>query len=199
MSESLSVSDYLLLCKSVPQNLLETSKAISWHELNISADPEIVKIRRKIGEVRSEIHRMRGFVRFNSINDKILFGYMNPEHNIGMLIADIFAKRFQKNMIILGNEHRVWVSYYCDKSYLRQEDSKSLNNVIEEIKSLIDSDMEMNIEKIWQVYYQSQFIKERENHKLFYRNMPKKYLKSAGNKVELRLNSTTLDDYLPPE
>jgi len=195
----MSVSDYLLLSKDVSQSLLEKSKEISWHELNISADPEIVKIRRKIGEVRAEIHRMRGFVRFNSINDKILFGYMKPEHIIGSLVADIFAKRFQKNMIILGNEHKVWVSYYCDKSYLRYEATKSLNKVIEEVKSLIDSDVEMDIEKIWLVYYESQFIKERENHKLFYKNMPKKHLKSTENKVELRLNSTTLDDYLPSD
>jgi len=195
----MSVSDYLLLSKDVSQRLLEKSKEISWHELNISADPEIVKMRRKIGEVRAEIHRMRGFVRFNSINDKILFGYMKPEHIIGSLVADIFAKRFQKNMIILGNEHKVWVSYYCDKSYLRYETTKSLNKVIEEVKSLIDSDVEMDIEKIWLVYYESQFIKERENHKLFYKNMPKKHLKSTENKVELRLNSTTLDDYLPSD
>ena len=195
----MSVSDYLLLSKDVSQSLLEKSKEISWHELNISADPEIVKIRRKIGEVRAEIHRMRGFVRFNSINDKILFGYMKPEHIIGSLVADIFAKRFQKNMIILGNEHKVWVSYYCDKSYLRYEATKSLNKVIEEVKSLIDSDVEMDIEKIWLVYYESQFIKERENHKLFYKNMPKKHLKSTENKVELRLNSSTLDDYLPSD
>jgi len=195
----MSVSDYLLLSKDVSQRLLEKSKEISWHELNISADPEIVKMRRKIGEVRAEIHRMRGFVRFNSINDKILFGYMKPEHIIGSLVADIFAKRFQKNMIILGNEHKVWVSYYCDKSYLRYEATKSLNKVIEEVKSLIDSDVEMDIEKIWLVYYESQFIKERENHKLFYKNMPKKHLKSTENKVELRLNSTTLDDYLPSD
>jgi len=199
MPDSMSVSDYLLLSKDVSQRLLEKSKEISWHELNISADPEIVKMRRKIGEVRAEIHRMRGFVRFNSINDKILFGYMKPEHIIGSLVADIFAKRFQKNMIILGNEHKVWVSYYCDKSYLRYEATKSLNKVIEEVKSLIDSDVEMDIEKIWLVYYESQFIKERENHKLFYKNMPKKHLKSTENKVELRLNSTTLDDYLPSD
>ncbi len=195
----MSVSDYLLLSKDVSQSLLEKSKEISWHELNISADPEIVKMRRKIGEVRAEIHRMRGFVRFNSINDKILFGYINPENIIGSLVADIFAKRFQKNMIILGNEHKVWVSYYCGKSYLRYEASKSLNKVIEEVKSLMDSDAEMDLEKIWQVYYGSQFIKGRENHKLFYKNMPKKHLKSTENKVELRLNSTTLDDYLPSD
>ena len=100
MLDSISVSEYLLMNKNVPPILLEISTKISWHELNTSADSEIVKIRRKVGEVRSEIHRMRGFVRFNSINDKILFGYMKPEHKIGRLVADIFARRFQKNMII---------------------------------------------------------------------------------------------------
>ncbi len=192
----MSVLDYLSLSKDVPQILIEKSKKLSWHELNISADPDIVKMRRKIGEVRSEIHRSRGFVRFNSINDTILFGYIKPEHNIGRLVADIFARRFQKNIIILGNEHKVWVSYYSNMSYLRHETSKSLNKIKEEVKSLINSNPEMDIEKIWQVYYESQFIKERENHKLFYKNMPKQHLKSAGNKIESKLNSTTLDDYL---
>jgi probable DNA metabolism protein len=196
MSDSLSVSEYLSMNKNVSTILIEKSKKISWYELNISADPEIVKIRRKVGEVRSEIHRMRGFVRFNSINDKILFGYMKPEHKIGELIVDIFAKRFQKNMIILGNNHEAWVSYYSEKSYKKYENSKSLKETLEEIKTLIGSNQELDISRIWQVYYDSQYIKERENHKLFYKNMPKKYLKSAGNKIELRLNAKTLDDYI---
>lgn len=182
--------------KNVPTILLEISTKISWHDLNTSADSEIVKIRRKVGEVRSEIHRMRGFVRFNSINDKILFGYMKPEHKIGRLVTDIFARRFQKNLIILGNDHRVWASYYSDNFYKRYEDSRSLDEIIEKVKLLIESDEEVDIEKIWQVYYESQYIKERENHKLFYKNMPKKHLKSTGNNIELRLNTKTLDEYI---
>ena len=199
MPDSISVSEYLLMNKNVPPILLEISTKISWRELNTSADSEIVKIRRKVGEVRSEIHRMRGFVRFNSINDKILFGYMKPEHKIGRLVADIFARRFQKNMIILGNDHRVWASYYSDNSYKRYEDSRSLDEIIEKVKSLIESDNEVDIEKIWQVYYDSQYIKERENHRLFYKNMPKKHLKSTGNNIELKLNTRTLDEYIPSD
>ena len=199
MSDSMSVSEYLLMNKKVSPILLEISTNISWHELNTSADSKIVMIRRKVGEVRSEIHRMRGFVRFDSINDKVLFGYMNPEHKIGRLVTDIFARRFQKNIVILGNDHKVWVSYYSEKSYKRYEESKSLNEIVAEVRSLIDSNNEVDISKIWQVYYDSQYIKERENHKLFYKNMPKKHLKSTGNNIELRLNTKTLDDYLPSD
>jgi len=199
MPESMSVSEYLLMNKNISPILLEKSKKISWHEMNTSAESEILKIRRKVGEVRSEIHRMRGFIRFNSINDKILFGYMKPEHKIGRLVTDIFAKRFQKHIVILGNEHKVWVSYYANNSYKRYEDSRSLNEIIKEVKSLIESDNEVNIAKIWEVYYDSQYIKERENHKLFYKNMPKKHLKSSGNNIELRLNTTTLDKYIEPD
>ena len=199
MSDSMSVSEYLLMNKKVSPILLEISTNISWHELNTSADSKIVMIRRKVGEVRSEIHQMRGFVRFDSINDKVLFGYMNPEHKIGRIVTDIFARRFQKNIVILGNDHKVWVSYYSEKSYKRYEESKSLNEIVAEVRSLIDSNNEVDISKIWQVYYDSQYIKERENHKLFYKNMPKKHLKSTGNNIELRLNTKTLDDYTPTE
>lgn len=195
MQELMSVLDYLLLCKNISPVLLEKSKKVSWYELNISADPEIVKMRRKIGEVKSEIHRMRGFIRFNSITDNILFGYMKPENRIGRLITDIFARRFQKNIIILGNENIVWVSYYVNNSYSRYENTKSLKETIEEVKSLIENNKEMDIGEIWKVYYNSQYIKERENHKLFYKHMPKKHLKSTGNKIELKLNSKTLDEY----
>ena len=195
----MSVSEYLLMNKNISAILLEKSRKISWHEMNTSAESEILKIRRKVGEVRSEIHRMRGFIRFNSINDKILFGYMKPEHKIGRLVTDIFAKRFQKHIVILGNEHKVWVSYYANNYYKRYEDSRSLNEIIKEVKSLIESDNEVNIAKIWEVYYDSQYIKERENHKLFYKNMPKKHLKSSGNNIELRLNTTTLDKYIEPD
>ncbi len=195
MHESISVSEYLLLHKDIPSNLLERSKTVSWYDLNISGDSEIVKIRRRIGEIRSEIHKMRGFVRFNSINDNILFGYMKPENKIGRLVTDLFAKRFQQNIIILGNENKIWISYYNNKNYARYEANKSLNEIVEEVRSIIKDNQEMPIEKIWETYYISQYIKERENHKLFFKNMPKRHLKSAGNRVELRLNSKTLDEY----
>ncbi len=199
MPESMKVSDYLLMNKNVSPILLEISKGVSWYQLNISADPEIVKIRKKVGEVKSEIHRIRGFVRFNSIGNKILFGYIRPENKIGRLVTDIFAKRFQKNIVILGNENKVWASYYSDKAYKRYEDSKNLNELLDEVRFLVKSDKEIDIEKIWKVYYDSQYIKERENHKLFYKNMPKKYLKSTGNNIEGRLNTKTLDEYLPSD
>ncbi|KYC54331.1 MAG: hypothetical protein AMQ74_00083 [Candidatus Methanofastidiosum methylothiophilum] len=196
MQESMSVLDYLQMSKDVSQNLLEKSKNLSWYDLNISADQEIVKIRRKVGEIRSEIHRMRGFVRFNSLNENILFGYMKPKNNIGRLITDIFAKRFQENVIILGNEKKVWISYYSKNIYHRHEESRNLSEIVEEVKTLINNYQEIETNKIWEVYYNSQYIKERENHKLFYKNMPRKHLKSAGNDIELRLNSSTLDEYI---
>lgn len=199
MSEPMSGFDYLSMNTNVSEILLEKSKKLSWHEINTSADPEIVKIRRKIGEVRSEIHRMRGFVRFNSITDKILFGYMKPEHKIEKVVIDIFARRFKEHMIILGNEYKSWISYYSSNSFKRHEEKKSLNHIIERIKSLLNTDYEVDIERIWKVYYDSQYIKERENHKLFYKNMPKKHLKSVGNKIELRLNTKTLDEYFNHE
>lgn len=196
MQKSLSVFEYLQMSNDVSQILIEKSKNLSWHELNTSADREIVKIRRKVGEIRSEIHRMRGFVRFNSINGNILFGYMKPKNNIGRLITDIFAKRFQENIIILGNEKKVWISYYCKNIHHRHEESRNLSEVINEVKSLVGNNQEIDTKRIWEVYYNSQYIKERENHKLFYKNMPKKHLKSAGNDFELRLNSSTLDEYI---
>jgi len=196
MQESMSVLDYLQMSKDVSQNLLEKSKNLSWYDLNISADQEIVKIRRKVGEIRSEIHRMRGFVRFNSLNENILFGYMKPKNNIGRLITDIFAKRFQENVIILGNEKKVWISYYSKNIYHRHEESRNLSEIVEEVKTLINNYQEIETNKIWEVYYNSQYIKERENHKLFYKNMPRKHLKSADNDIELRLNSSTLDEYI---
>jgi len=194
--QSMSVSEYLLLNKNISSNLLEKSKKMSWHDINISADSDTVEIRRKIGEVRSEIHKLRGFVRFNSINDNILFGYIKPQHKTGRIVTDSFAKRFQNNIIILGNEKMVWISYYSKNNYLRYEDKKNLKDTLDQIKLLIKDAKELDIEKIWETYYNSQFIKEREDHNLFYKNMPRKYLRASGNKVELKLNSKTLDEYM---
>ncbi len=196
MSKPMKAFDYLLMNKSVSPVLLEKSKKISWNEINTSADPEVIKIRKKIREVRLEIHRMRGFVRFDSINDKILFGYMKPENKIEKLVTDIFARRFQKHIILLGNEKKSWISYYSENFFKRYEESKSLNKMVKDIQSLIKFDSEVDIDKIWQIYYESQYIKERENHRLFYKNMPRKNLKSVGNRLELRLNTKTLDEYL---
>ncbi len=180
----MSVLDYLLLCKNISPVLLEKSKKVSWYELNISADPDIVKMRRKIGEVKSEIHRMRGFIRFNSITDNILFGYMKPENRIGRLITDIFARRFQKNMIILGNENIVWASYYVNNSYSRYENNKSLKETIEEVKSLIENNKEIDIGEIWKVYYNSQYIKERKITNFFINTC----LKNILNQLAIKLN-----------
>jgi len=173
---------------------IQLAKKINNKELETAKEDDVICIRKLIRETGREIHKMKGFVRFKQLGDKVKCGYMKPEHEVGFMVVDWFAKRFPGDVIVLGNEEKSWISIYTEEG-ISHEKSESLEKTLKELNDHLDMDNEVDLTELWEKYYWSQYSRSRKNKELFKKNMPKKYRERAENKVEDSLESHRLDEY----
>ncbi|NRT73869.1 TIGR03915 family putative DNA repair protein [Clostridium beijerinckii] len=134
--------------------------------LNIDVIRLIDNITKK---VLNECHRFEGFIRFNQIEDKLLYSSIEPDNDILELIGDHFKNRFPREYFIIHDISRQKALIYNTNFY-----------------EIIDMDME-TYEKLkfhndeytdlWKTYFKATTIQERKNLKLQCRMMPKRYWK----------------------
>ena len=120
-------------------------------------------------KVLNECHRFEGFVRFNQIEEKLLYSSIEPDNDILELIGDHFKNRFTREYFIIHDISRQKALIYNTNFY-----------------EIIDMDME-TYEKLkshndeytdlWKTYFKATTIEERKNLKLQCRMMPKRYWK----------------------
>jgi hypothetical protein len=192
---------YLSAHEQCTKKLLAKAKDLTAVELEISPEPEIVRMRKMVYGVRTEVHRMRGFVRLKPLGSHVLYGYLKPRHKIGSYIAERFARKNPGVIIVLGHSSESWISLYIDDGgRMFSEHDEGLIESLEKIKSALGcfNDCE-DAEDIWNVYYQSQYCAERRNIEAFHRRMPKKALASAGSVIEQNKNRKTLGDFFSLE
>lgn len=179
--------------KTKPRDIKKAEK-LDKEDLQTAKKDEIIRIRELIREVGREIHMMKGFVRFKLLGDKVQYGYMKPEHEIGFKVANWFAKRFPGKIIVLGNEEESWISIYSEEG-ISKRNGDSLENTIDELHEHLDIDTEKDHSDLWENYYESQYSEQRKNKELFKKNMPEKYRKRAKNTTERKFKSKDLDGF----
>lgn len=118
-------------------------------------------------KVFGEAHRFNGFVRFKEVAPLSFYASIEPDHNILPLILNHFTKRFSdQNFIIHDLKREIAIIYNKESAIitdLKKEDSK------------VFASSDGEFETLWKTFYNSVNIKERENHKLRNRSMPKRY------------------------
>lgn len=134
--------------------------------LNINVIRLVDNITKK---VLNECHRFEGFIRFNQIEEKLLYSSIEPDNDILELIGDHFKNRFPREYFIIHDISRQKALIYNTNFY-----------------EIIDMDME-TYEKLkshndeytdlWKTYFKATTIQERKNLKLQCRMMPKRYWK----------------------
>lgn len=120
-------------------------------------------------KVLNECHRFEGFVRFNQIEEKLLYSSIEPDNDILELIGDHFKNRFPREYFIIHDISRQKALIYNTNFY-----------------EIIDMDMETyerlkfhndEYTDLWKTYFKATTIQERKNLKLQCRMMPKRYWK----------------------
>ncbi|MFL0166932.1 TIGR03915 family putative DNA repair protein [Candidatus Clostridium helianthi] len=120
-------------------------------------------------KVLNECHRFEGFIRFNQIEEKLLYSSIEPDNDILELIGDHFKNRFPREYFIIHDISRQKALIYNTNFY-----------------EIIDMDMETyeklkfhndEYTNLWKTYFKSTTIEERKNLKLQCRMMPKRYWK----------------------
>ncbi len=194
MSLSKRKLELLKANKNTEREDIRLAEEIDDDALQTARKDEIIRIRELIRETGREIHMLKGFIRFKRLGEKVKCGYMKTEHEVGFIVVDWFAKRFPGKVIVLGNEEESWVSIYTEEG-VSHEKSGSLESTLDELKEELDMEKKKDFTEVWERYYESQYSERRKNEELFRKNMPKKYMKRAGNKVERKFESQILDDF----
>ena len=189
--------DYLPMHKGSEDRHYLLGSKLTANEVESSQDPAVIELRGLVKEVRTEIYRMRGFVRLAPLGEQVLYGFREPEHRIGPNVAGRFAYRFPKTIVVLGNRRESWVAFYGGGSVL-YAGSGGLNATVDRLRELLGvENLAKNIEELWQTYYQSQYTPGRRNMRLFHHHMPQKSLRKTGAVAEQTEDGcTTLDDFL---
>lgn len=119
--------------------------------------------------VRREVGGMLGMVRFSQMPDGTYFSEIEPKYDILELLIGHFKGRFANERWVIYDSKRGFGIYYDGKNPVEM----SIPN-IRQVSAMNSSD---NFVQLWQDYYKSIAIKERENPKLMKQCLPVRYWK----------------------
>ena len=174
--------EFLALCQSVilhsDPNRFGLMYRILWrlmHERGLRHDPldaDMVKARHLAQAVRRDMHKMKAFVRFRTVQDETFrsrpedgllhVAWFEPEHHIVEAIAPFFARRFtQMRWAILTPERSV--QWDGAKARFGPGASKC------------DAPPPDAGEQLWLTYYQHIFNPARLKLKMMQKEMPRRY------------------------
>ena len=120
-----------------------------------------------IKKVGNEVHRFKGFIRFNECANGIYYAHFSPDNDIVDLLLPHFMVRFKNLPFVLHDVKRNIVAMYCNGE----------SKVIQATQTLYVqlSNDELEFQNLWQTYYDNISIPERKNIKLMNSFLPIKY------------------------
>lgn len=130
-------------------------------------DTWVAKAHALTRKVEREVHRFKGFVRFRQLADGSYYSTIAPDYNILPLITPHFVQRLADQSWIIHDLKRHKAAIYNKKSVCISE--------ISLYKDLVFAQGDEEHKRLWQQYYETIGIKERENPKLRQHFIPKKY------------------------
>ena len=197
---------YLSMHMECNERLLARARKFTHKDLEISADPEAVRLRKMVSAVMGEVHRMLAFVRLKPLGSQVLYGYLKPRHRIGEHVSEHFARRTPGIIAVLGNGSESWISL-CREGRIMRDHGRGMNETLERLSSAFDCpanvpdagnpDMgDLDVDDLWQVYYDSQYCPEKKNLAAFHSRMPRRDQEAAGLRLVQNKKEVTLDDFL---
>ncbi len=137
------------------------------------ADSDVLLFNDLYKKISYEVHRFKGFLRFQELSNGVLFAVFEPDNDICDLLAPHFYQRLGCPFIIFDNKRKK--ASICDGSQIY---TKNIENKF----TIYLSENEYDLENLWQEYYESVNILERKNLKQMYGYMPKRYYKHLPEK-----------------
>ena len=127
---------------------------------------DIVNVAKKAGR---ELHRMKGLLRFEKLQDGAYLAKMEPDYNILHPLAYHFSRR-------LRAQH--WFHYDVKRRTAARWNNGSLQfGTIEQFTTPALSEDEKKVQALWQAFFKTIAIPDRKNPRLQKSNMPMKYWK----------------------
>ena len=121
--------------------------------------------------VSNENHKLKGFLRFQELENHILYAEISPTNNVLELLSIHFKSRLKNEYWIIKDVGRNTYSFYDKQKYYIIAD-ENIN-----LKTLGAIEKEKEVENLWVTFFNTIGIKERKNTRCQMNFMPKKYWK----------------------
>ena len=194
---------YLHFHRNCSERLLVRAGQVEPADLETSIEREHIRMRKMADEVMGEVHRMKAFVRLNPLGPFILYGFLKPRHRIGEYVCEHFARRNAGIIVVLGNGRESWICL-CRGGGIWRERGNGLAESLVGLKSALQRDNgpqneigwnDLDVDRLWQTYYDSQNCPERENLTAFQRHMPRRDQEAAGLRLVNKKKEASLEDF----
>lgn len=121
--------------------------------------------------VHRELHKMKGFLRFQEMENGFFYAPIETKHFILFSLAAHFQKRMLNEHFVIHDQKRGVYAFYDTKKmcFFKEEDVKSF--------SFCPTEKEKEMKSLWKTFFQAISILERENKKCQRNFMPKRYWK----------------------
>jgi len=195
---------YLRLHRDCSERLLARAGQVEPADLETSTQREHVRMRKMADEVAGEVHRMKAFVRLSSSGPFVLYGFLRPRHRIGEQICEHFARRNAGIIVVLGNGRESWICL-CREGRIWRGRGNGLAESLESLRSALRSDNgqqkeivrdDLDVDRLWQIFYDSQYCPERVNLAAFHRHMPRRDQGAAGLRLLNKKKNASLEPFL---
>ncbi len=135
------------------------------------ASPEMLPLYKLAGSVRHEAGNMLGMVRFSKAPGNFYVARIEPKYDILLMLESHFTNRFAEEK---------WVIYDAKRRYALLHEHAGACRVVDipDDAALVKAINTDDFTRLWQDYYKSIAIKERENPRLLRRCLPVRYWKN---------------------
>lgn len=140
-------------------------------------DDTILHLHRVNKMIGREVHRMHAFVRYQELGDGTYAATVEPDFDVMPLIGDHFVKRYPAFSWIIYDTKRKYGIHWDQSSLQRIELFDFTHQSKGQIRANLLSEEEWAYQNMWQQYFLSANIQERNNTKLHLRHVPKRYWK----------------------
>lgn len=138
------------------------------------SDDNVRKVMELARQAGNELHHLMGFLRFNELDEGILYAVMKPQNDILVPLAEHFADRLPgENFIIFDEGRNLYAIHPAGKEWFLVDGKK--DELIAENKELQMSAAEKYYQELFRHFCHSISIESRKNFKLQQNMLPLRF------------------------
>lgn len=146
-----------------------------WRVMGYLGEPYVNQVFRLSRATGNEAHHLLGFLRFQELENGVLFARIHPKNDVLPLLADHFSDRLPEENFMIYDETHKKAALHRKGSYFFLTGTERLN---EQMLQRFSPE-ELQYQKLWCGFFESIAIEARRNPKLQNQNIPKRFQRDA--------------------
>lgn len=143
--------------------------------LQALGNPYIARVFELSRSTGNEVHHLLGFLRFQELENGVLFSTIHPKNQVISVLAEHFTDRLpQEHFMIYDATHQIAAIHKAGSRYFLTDASNLNPDIITRL-----SPAEKEYQKLWCGFFDSIAIEARKNPKLQSQNIPKRFWKDT--------------------